>query len=52
MNGPFDILILSDGKPGHENQSYGLGEAIARLRPVRISVIGLAGMKSPFARLR
>lgn len=52
MNGPFDILILSDGKPGHENQSYGLGEAIGRLRPVRISVIGLAGMKSPFARLR
>ena len=27
MTDPLDIWILSDGKPGHENQSFGLAEA-------------------------
>lgn len=30
------ILIISDGKPGHRNQSLGLAEAIARQREVRL----------------
>lgn len=33
MNKPLDILVLSDAKPGHDNQSFGLAEAIARLTP-------------------
>lgn len=31
------ILIISDGKPGHRNQSMGLAEAIARRTSVEIS---------------
>lgn len=32
------IRIISDGKPGHRNQSWGLAEALGRLRPdIRIS---------------
>ncbi|MGC4014279.1 MAG: mitochondrial fission ELM1 family protein [Luteolibacter sp.] len=34
MNSPFDIWQLTDGKPGHENQSLGLIEAIGRRLPV------------------
>jgi mitochondrial fission protein ELM1 len=49
---PLEIQVLSDGKPGHENQSFGLAEAIGRLRPVRISKIALGGIKGPLARLR
>ncbi|QJE97431.1 hypothetical protein HHL09_17110 [Luteolibacter luteus] len=52
MTEPLHILILSDGKPGHENQSYGLAEAIGRVRPVEISLIRLAGLKGPFSRMR
>lgn len=32
---PLEILILSDGKPGHLNQSLGLAEALARRCPTR-----------------
>lgn len=52
MTQPLHIIILSDGKPGHENQSYGLAEAIGRIRPVEISIIRLAGLKGPFSRIR
>ncbi len=52
MSGTLHILILSDGKPGHENQSQGLAEAIGRIRPVEISTIRLAGIKGPIARIR
>lgn len=48
----LDIHVLSDGKPGHENQSYGLAEAIGRIRPVRISKIALGEMKGPLSRFR
>lgn len=48
MTAPLPILLLTDGKPGHENQSLGLIEAIGRLTPVavekaRITRRGLAG---------
>lgn len=44
------LWIVSDGKPGHRNQSLGLAEAIGRLEPARIEVIELAG--GIFGRLR
>ncbi len=37
------ILILGDGKPGHENQSLGLAEAMSRLHPARIALVKTAG---------
>ena len=33
---PLAIWVISDGKPGHLNQSLGLAEALARATPVRI----------------
>jgi mitochondrial fission protein ELM1 len=52
MSDALEIRILSDGKPGHENQSFGLAEAIGRRRPVRISKIELGGAGGAFSRLR
>lgn len=49
---PLEIQILSDGKPGHENQSLGLAEAIGRLRPVHVSKISLGEVKGAIARFR
>lgn len=49
---PLEIQILSDGKPGHENQSLGLAEAIGRLRPVHVSKIALGEVKGAIARFR
>ncbi|MCW1883612.1 mitochondrial fission ELM1 family protein [Luteolibacter flavescens] len=49
---PLEIHVLSDGKPGHENQSYGLAEAIGRIRPVTTAKISLAGVRGPIARLK
>lgn len=36
MTDPLPILLLTDGKPGHENQSLGLIGAIDRLTPVGV----------------
>ena len=52
MSPPIEIWILSDGKPGHENQSFGLAEAIGRRRQVRTSLIKLADAGGPLARIR
>lgn len=52
MTGPLTIWIVGDGKPGHENQSGGLAEAIGRIVPVTIVRISLAGIRGWFARLR
>jgi hypothetical protein len=41
MAEPLVIWLLSDGKPGHENQTRGLAEAIARLRPCQTDLITL-----------
>lgn len=49
---PLEIHVLSDGKPGHENQSYGLVEAIGRLRPVNAPKIHLDGIRGVFAKLK
>lgn len=39
--GPLSVWVLSDGKPGHENQSLGLAEALARLTPCTIHTLRL-----------
>ncbi|QTN32981.1 mitochondrial fission ELM1 family protein [Akkermansiaceae bacterium] len=52
MSQPTNILILSDGKPGHANQSLGLAEAMGRIRPVRSELLELDGGKWFPGRLR
>lgn len=46
------LWIISDGKPGHENQSLGLADALARLTPVQTHLIVLKATANPCARLR
>ncbi len=43
MTGPLVILRLSDGKRGHDNQSLGLVEALARYTPVDSHDLTLTG---------
>ena len=52
MSEPIQILILSDGKPGHENQSLGLAEAMARLRPAEIRILRLDPAKGRLGKAR
>lgn len=49
---PLTIWLLGDGKPGHENQSDGLAEALARRVECRIFRISLAGTRGLFQRMR
>lgn len=44
MSRLLQLLILSDGKPGHRNQSLGLAEAVARLTSVQTRTIELGGL--------
>ena len=41
LSAPLHILILSDGKAGHENQSLGLAEAMGRRVAVELHVLRL-----------
>lgn len=41
MNKSLQLLILSDGKPGHRNQSLGLAEALARRTQTSYEIIEL-----------
>lgn len=52
MKEVLHILILSDGKPGHVNQSQGLAEAIGRIHPVQVSLTSLQGSHSLLTRLK
>lgn len=45
VKNPLTIWILRDGKPGHENQSLGLAEAIGRRVPCDIHSVSIAGVK-------
>ncbi len=36
---PLVVWVVSDGKPGHENQSLGLAEALARATPTTVHVL-------------
>lgn len=40
--GASTIWLLSDGKPGHEAQLQGLGQALARRQPVKLTWIDVA----------
>lgn len=49
---PPIIWLLGDGKPGHENQSLGLTDAIARRMPCEVHRISLAGERGIFKRVK
>lgn len=42
---PLVLWLIGDGKPGHENQSLGLAEAMGRIHPCEWHRISLAGAK-------
>lgn len=46
------IWLLGDGKPGHENQSLGLTDAIARRTPCEVHRISLAGERGILNRIK
>lgn len=46
-----DILILSDGRPGHENQSFGLAEALRRRTGADLQCLRLDLQKGVLARM-
>lgn len=46
------LLLIGDGKPGHENQSLGLAEAMQRLVPCEIRRISVAGKGGIVGRIR
>lgn len=52
VNDRHHLWILGDGKPGHENQSLGLADALARLRPVEIHRIAIERRSGIIHRLR
>ena len=39
MHPPLNVWVVSDGKPGHANQSLGLAEALARATPTAIHIL-------------
>ncbi len=52
MSRPLIIWLIGDGKPGHENQSLGLAEALGRLMPCQIHRISIAGESGLIGRIR
>jgi hypothetical protein len=52
LSEPLQILVISDGKPGHENQSLGLAEAMGRRCPVEIRTLRLDTAKGAVGRIR
>jgi mitochondrial fission protein ELM1 len=46
------LWMIGDGKPGHENQSLGLADAIARVVPCELHRISLAEIRGRIARIR
>ena len=51
-DGPLTLWLIGDGKPGHENQSLGLAEAIQRRVACEIHQISIAGKVGFFGRIR
>jgi mitochondrial fission protein ELM1 len=51
-DGPLTLWLLGDGKPGHENQSLGLAEAMQRRVDCHIHRISIAGKGGFFGRIR
>ena len=52
MSDPLTVWQLGDGKPGHENQSLGLIEAIGRIRPCEHHRIDISDAGSFLSRAR
>lgn len=52
MDDPTRILVISDGKAGHENQSLGLAEAMAHLHPAEAHTLRLNMEKWTYPRLK
>jgi mitochondrial fission protein ELM1 len=52
LSQPLQILVISDGKPGHGNQSLGLAEAMGRRCPVEIHTLRLDPAKGAIGRIR
>ncbi len=52
MTPPLIIWLLCDGKPGHENQSLGLADALARRMPCEVHRISLAGKRGLICRVK
>ena len=46
------LWLIGDGKPGHENQSLGLAEAMQRRVPCEIHRISIAGKRGVVGRIR
>jgi uncharacterized protein len=46
------LWMIGDGKPGHENQSLGLTDAIARITPCQVHRISLAEVCGRIAHIR
>ncbi|MGL4398341.1 MAG: mitochondrial fission ELM1 family protein [Luteolibacter sp.] len=46
------LWMIGDGKPGHENQSLGLADAIARITPCQVHRISLAEVRGRIAHIR
>jgi mitochondrial fission protein ELM1 len=51
-DGILTLWLIGDGKPGHENQSLGLAEAMARRVACEIHRISIAGKRSVTGRIR
>lgn len=52
MTSPLVIWLVGDGKPGHENQSLGLAEAIGRRVSTSLHRIELAGQPTVLRRVK
>lgn len=52
MTSPLVIWLVGDGKPGHENQSLGLAEAIGRRISISPHRIDLAGQPTVLHRIK
>jgi mitochondrial fission protein ELM1 len=49
---PLILWLLGDGKPGHENQSLGLADAIARQTHCEVHRISIAGKRGLLTRIQ
>ncbi|MES2659683.1 MAG: mitochondrial fission ELM1 family protein [Verrucomicrobiota bacterium] len=52
MTKPLTLWLLGDGKPGHENQSLGLADALARRVPCEVHRVSIAGKRGIVTRVK
>ena len=46
------LWLLGDGKPGHENQSLGLADALSRRVPCEVHRVSIAGKRGIVTRVK